>query len=191
MPKKQSIKNQIRSVKRFLSKAETSGDTERIVHLKHKLHGLNSEHQRRQVVEKEKKYARKYHKVKFFERKKVLRRRKQVQAKINAAVVGNATKDVGALKKKLSELDDQLDYIQYFPKQQKYISLFAKDDKNSSTTAQKREKLMKLAKSRKKLEEAKIVKKKETAGKMDYDDDETNDATPTSAPGVPEDEFFL
>ncbi|OZJ03653.1 hypothetical protein BZG36_03930 [Bifiguratus adelaidae] len=68
----------------------------------------------KQVDELERKMATKYHKVKFFERKKVERKLKQLRL------------DKGAEdnEQKIHDLEVDLNYIRYYPKTEKYISLF-------------------------------------------------------------------
>lgn len=69
--------------------------------------------------QRERKLAKKYHKVRFFERVKVERKLKRVASRIK-----DCSSPGTKLLEELHTLQDDLAYIKYFPKGEKYISLF-------------------------------------------------------------------
>eukprot|EP00633_Aureoumbra_lagunensis_P002030 CAMPEP_0197290128 /NCGR_PEP_ID=MMETSP0890-20130614/7380_1 /TAXON_ID=44058 ORGANISM="Aureoumbra lagunensis, Strain CCMP1510" /NCGR_SAMPLE_ID=MMETSP0890 /ASSEMBLY_ACC=CAM_ASM_000533 /LENGTH=171 /DNA_ID=CAMNT_0042761967 /DNA_START=203 /DNA_END=718 /DNA_ORIENTATION=- len=91
----------------------------------------------RRRAEKAKARARKYHKVKFFERRKIERRLCQVRREL-------ASEPTNELRKIEAALLEDLDYIKYFPKDRKYISLFF-DDPNDKKSIRRRGKYRALA----------------------------------------------
>lgn len=110
-----SVKNQIRSVKRFLAKTNFKGPAaaKHEAKLKRLEALLVSNVEKKKTQEREQKFAKKYHKVKFFERVKVERKLKRMN---------KSTEVIDEEKKR--KLGEDLVYIKHFPKGEKYISIF-------------------------------------------------------------------
>ena len=249
MPKKQSIKNQIRNINRFLRKKGADLDEATKQDQQRKIEALERQIAGKVVKKKEQKLATKYHMVKFFEKKKVLRKIKKAQKAIQAADTTSSSStsstssstraaasaaaaaaaaaaakahykqlksnsapqaDIDAAKKNYKSLksaaaaaattttpttttpttttptgetsleqdlqtaQDQLIYIDYFPKDHKYVSLFVKDDLNDADNqkaARLKATLLERAKKRKAEEEQKAATKVSTKNERDYDDE--------------------
>lgn len=129
-----SIGKRIRDVERLLRKYEGNDDMKE--KLSSDLQTLMSEQQQSHVRLKQKEYAIKYHKAKFFERKKVLRTVNSVENEMKRIreLLKNGhfeTIEKLGILDKLSYYEDlqnrlirDLAYILYYPKEMKYISLF-------------------------------------------------------------------
>jgi len=85
-------------------------------------------------VRKERTMATRYHKVKFFERQKVMRRIQQVKKQSDSC---SDKAEKAALKKTLLDLRVDLNYIQHYPKAKKYISLFPPEARAEATSETK------------------------------------------------------
>jgi hypothetical protein len=95
-----------------------------IVQLEAKLVSLND-------IAKKKTLDDRYKHVKFFEKRKILRKMEQVKKILGRTFLkdGDDDRDVKQLYEQFKSLQDDLDYIQYFPSGLKYVSLFqSKDD---------------------------------------------------------------
>eukprot|EP00232_Nephroselmis_pyriformis_P005316 CAMPEP_0182903244 /NCGR_PEP_ID=MMETSP0034_2-20130328/31116_1 /TAXON_ID=156128 /ORGANISM="Nephroselmis pyriformis, Strain CCMP717" /LENGTH=220 /DNA_ID=CAMNT_0025038073 /DNA_START=24 /DNA_END=683 /DNA_ORIENTATION=+ len=108
-----SFKNQLRSVTRLLNKEGIhpkvkEAQEKRLEELKKEMEDLDRR-------EREKKFAKKYHKVKFFERVKVERRIGKIKKE------GEMTGDMRA---ELKVLQEDLEYVKHYPNDQKYVALF-------------------------------------------------------------------
>ncbi len=119
-----SMKKRIRDLKRFLDyHGELPEEVKKekrkeIVELRKKLKNkLNAE-----------KRQGKYKSVKFFERKKLLRKEKQIKA----LLIDN--QDEERLKEKLAQVQDNLFYVDNFPSTMKYISLFPPQETEEIST---------------------------------------------------------
>ncbi|CAN7043149.1 unnamed protein product, partial [Brassica rapa subsp. trilocularis] len=114
-PKIVSLKNQMRSVERFLRK-----DLPREVKetLKHKLEYLKKQQDDHTRLAVERKVFLRNRKIRFFERRKIersIRRLEKLQRTSSAPV------DVA---EQLCKLKEDLEYVRFFPKNEKYVSLF-------------------------------------------------------------------
>ena len=181
MPKHQSLKNQIRNVRRFLAKRGDSMAPEVKREQEKKLEML----QRKQLAsaqnEKERKLAKRYHHVKFFEKKKVLKKIKQLEKRAKAAAASNdggssarAGPSADAIQRDLQRHRDNLIYVEFFPKDAKYVSLFAKKDGDTVDNTDKIAKLLVRAKERKNREEQAAALRIENMDRRDYDDDDAD-----------------
>ncbi|KZV73638.1 hypothetical protein PENSPDRAFT_648610 [Peniophora sp. CONT] len=114
------LKASLRQTKRLLAKdtlaADVRVDTER------RLHALEAELAAAEQANKERAMATKYHRIKFFDRKKLLRRVKQVQRQLGADELSD--KERKKLERTLSHLRVDLNYVTHYPKAERYISLF-------------------------------------------------------------------
>ncbi|KAL9813047.1 putative rRNA-processing protein Efg1 [Arabidopsis thaliana] len=109
-PKTVSIKNQMRSVERFLRKRVSSRKVGR-------LKKQQDAHARLAV---ERKIFFRNRKIKFFERRKIERsiRRLEKLQRTSSAHVGDVD-----IAEQLSKLKEDLEYVRFFPKNEKYVSL--------------------------------------------------------------------
>eukprot|EP00639_Heterosigma_akashiwo_P011717 CAMPEP_0206363460 /NCGR_PEP_ID=MMETSP0294-20121207/1607_1 /ASSEMBLY_ACC=CAM_ASM_000327 /TAXON_ID=39354 /ORGANISM="Heterosigma akashiwo, Strain CCMP2393" /LENGTH=294 /DNA_ID=CAMNT_0053808813 /DNA_START=47 /DNA_END=929 /DNA_ORIENTATION=+ len=130
--KKQSRKNQIRNLSRLLRK---EGLPEEQKHeLQQKIKMLESEISDHKTKERVDKMQDKYKKIKFFERKKVTRKISQTKKKIEKNGDPNKNKE---LQLRLKKLEDDLQYIDFYPPTQKYIGLFANENDDEKTMKRK------------------------------------------------------
>jgi hypothetical protein len=90
---------------------------------------LNKEIDGKNKEELERKRAVRYHKVKFFERRKVERKIDTVTKKLSQEKKDEVK--AKELREELAHLEDDLIYVMYFPKAKKYISLFAQADEKT------------------------------------------------------------
>ena len=182
MPKKQSIKNQIRNIKRYLAKKGDSIEPAIKKAQEKKLLALEAATGDKIKNQKEQKLAKKYHRVKFFEKKKVLRKIKKAERAIR-----EKAGDASTNQKALTTARDQLTYIEYYPKDKKYVSLFVFDQKEDpKKSANIRSRLLDSAKERKLREETEASTKANTTNQRDYDDDKTGGVAAED-----KDDFFM
>jgi len=180
--KKGSFKQQIRGVERYLKRTDISEES-RFFQTK-KLEELKKALNSREQVDKEKKRAKQYHGIKFFEKKKVMRKLKQLRKRREK---GDAA-DNSVLLEELEAAEDNLAYIIYFPKGKKYVSLFPSKDADNKDMLAKRAKLLVEAKKNKQTDE----KKKAAGQKGDYSDDDDMDKDHSKDVLLDEkDDFFL
>lgn len=119
------IKKRIRDLERLLArKRDTLPDTI-LIEKERSLDALRHELDQAHLKQKVKKNATKYHMVRFFERKKALRRYKQALKK-------NDEDDL--LQRKID-----LCYVVNFPKGEKYVALYPSNEGDSSKTNERRE----------------------------------------------------
>ncbi|KAG2037888.1 hypothetical protein BDR03DRAFT_955783 [Suillus americanus] len=118
LPGVQKIKSSLRQTRRFLAKENLAANVR--VETERRLKALEADLARAEVARKERTYAMKYHKVKFFERQKVVRRIKQVKRDLTST----QGKEREKLDGELEGLRVDLNYILHYPRTKKYISLF-------------------------------------------------------------------
>ncbi|KAF5387230.1 hypothetical protein D9757_006811 [Collybiopsis confluens] len=137
LPGVQKIKSSIRQTKRLLAKASgrPSGSIYRQLYAGFSIGKISGGYP--ETSRKERLLSTRYHKIKFFERQKVVRRINQTKKKIQEEQASSST---STLEKDLFEYRVQLNYILHYPKTKKYISLFppelrqnSNDDSPSST----------------------------------------------------------
>ncbi|KAF9012602.1 hypothetical protein BDQ17DRAFT_1232590 [Cyathus striatus] len=127
VPGVQKIKSALRQTRRLLAKDNLAADVR--VESERRLKALEADMARAELARKERAYATKYHKVKFFDRKKVLRKLKQAKK--------NAVSEAGSSNKiqdEIYELRMDLNYIIHYPKTKKYISLFPPEKRTDEAT---------------------------------------------------------
>ncbi|KAF8911563.1 hypothetical protein CPB84DRAFT_1671941 [Gymnopilus junonius] len=118
-PGVQKVKAALRQTRRLLAQDNLAADVR--VETERRLKGLEVELQQAETSKKERAFAVRYHKVKFFERQKVTRKLTRAKKALESTV------DASEKKKLSTELHDlrvDLNYIQHYPKTKKYISLF-------------------------------------------------------------------
>lgn len=119
------IKKRIRDLERLLGrKKDTLPDTI-IIEKERALDALRHEMDQAQLKQRIKKNSKKYHMVRFFERKKALRRYKNALKKND----GNEI-----LQRKIDVC-----YVVNFPKDEKYVAIYPNNESDSSRTNQRRE----------------------------------------------------
>lgn len=116
------IKKRIRDLERLLSRKRDSLPDTIIVEKERTLEALKLELENAKLKTKIKENAKKYHMVRFFERKKALRRYKKAKK-----VVEESKGDKKA-KKDLEEKKIDLCYVVNFPKTEKYIALYPSNE---------------------------------------------------------------
>ncbi|KAF8339342.1 hypothetical protein F5887DRAFT_981068 [Amanita rubescens] len=110
LPGVQKIKASLRQTRRLLAKDKLAADVR--VATERRLKALEADLQHAELARKERTLAVRYHKIKFFERQKVVRKINQAKKRLASA---DAT---------LFDLRIDLNYILHYPKMEKYISLF-------------------------------------------------------------------
>ena len=162
LPGVQKIKAALRQTRRLLAKDTLAADVR--VATERRLRALEADLARAEQARLERAMAARYHKIKFFERQKVVRKIAQVKRELAAPVTGEekgkkADKERRRLEGRLEELRVDLNYILHYPKTKKYISLFppeirqggkerdreqvAREEKEKSETDRQREEVRK------------------------------------------------
>ncbi|KAJ7645936.1 hypothetical protein DFH06DRAFT_1210751 [Mycena polygramma] len=114
-PGVQKLKSSLRQTRRLLAKDNLAADVR--VETERRLKALEADLEVAELGKKERANAVRYHKVKFFERQKVVRKLTQTKRQLDAS-------DTPQLRSALQELRVDLNYILHYPKTKKYISLF-------------------------------------------------------------------
>ncbi|KAI5066967.1 hypothetical protein GOP47_0017495 [Adiantum capillus-veneris] len=174
--KKPSIKNQIRAVERLLKK-NLPAEVQDVQ--KKRLEDLKNQGEEHQRAELERKMALRYHKVKFFERRKIERRIKQLEKLLEGtnATEADAMKEHPDLNTQLAQLKEDLEYVRFFPRTEKYVSLF--EGNEDEEVLAKRSRLREQIKANLAAAEAAGVEPDDT-----YDDEDP-------AMAISDDDFFL
>ncbi|KAJ7133725.1 hypothetical protein C8R43DRAFT_1022880 [Mycena crocata] len=123
-PGVQKLKSSLRQTRRLLAKDNLAADVR--VETERRLKALEADLEVAELGKKERTLAVRYHKVKFFERQKVVRKLNQTKKKIAAS-------DTPELQSALHELRVDLNYILHYPKTKKYISLFPPELRKGAT----------------------------------------------------------
>ncbi|KAK0495025.1 hypothetical protein EDD18DRAFT_1173623 [Armillaria luteobubalina] len=126
-PGVQKVKSSLRQTRRLLAKDSLAADVR--VTTERRLKALEAELAEAEQIRKERALGMRYHRVKFFERQKVLRKVKQ--AKKQLSIIPQNEKK--ALKSSLFDARVDLNYILHYPKTKKYISLFPPEIQQSET----------------------------------------------------------
>lgn len=111
-----SLKNKIRGVERLLRKASSDHKLKRS--LESKLSDLQTSLAKHDKGAKERKYAVRYHKIRFFERIKLERRVKQIEGKADRGHALSAEE-----QQQLKQHKENLQYVMHFPKGERYVSI--------------------------------------------------------------------
>jgi hypothetical protein len=126
-----SIQKKIRDLTRLVKKQEKNGSKPSAEVLL-KIEELTKNHANNLSAAKEKKFADKYHMVKFFERKKIVRRVIALDAKLQTDLTTKETKSVSEERERLIQ---DLTYVLYYPRDMKYIALLPGKNYNGSKPA--------------------------------------------------------
>lgn len=134
-----SVKKRIRDIDRILKRDGISNEMRE--KLTGDLESLKQQNLDNKQKEKERKYSIKYHQVKFFERKKILRKINTLNRDINAISV--AENDESSKLQNLKESRDNfmkdLAYLLYYPRHLKYVSIFNLDVDDVVTNKRRQE----------------------------------------------------
>ncbi|KAJ7935379.1 hypothetical protein B0H13DRAFT_1590760 [Mycena leptocephala] len=120
----QKLKSSLRGARRLLAKDNIAADVR--VETERRLKALEADLETAELGKKERTLAVRYHKVKFFERQKVVRKLNQAKKKLPES-------DTPQLRSTLHELRVDLNYILHYPKTKKYISLFPPELRKGET----------------------------------------------------------
>lgn len=165
-PKAVSLKNQIRSIERMLRRdlpQEVKETQEK------KLEELNKQQEIYNRLALERKIFIRNKKIRFFERRKVERRKRRLEKQLRTGQVQEAD-----YAEQRSKLDEDLEYVKFFPKTEKYVPLFMGGDeaeiveKRSNLRKQIKTNLIAAAASGKDLEET----GSEDDGQLDRSEDD-------------------
>jgi len=143
------IKSALRQTRRLLAR-DLGADVR--IEAERKLKALETDLATAEGAKKERALATRYHKVKFFDRQKLMRRIKQTKRRLEDEEVSSKVRR--ALDAELFDLRVDLNYVVNYPKLERYISLFPPDVRStdgaaapvhpgasSSATDEKRQKL--------------------------------------------------
>ena len=184
-------KQRVRGLERLLARGTLPPDVRAAK--ERELASLKGDVQKQNRVSREKHFSKKYHGVKFIERRKVERRIGNLQRRISELET-DAPRDAAgkaALQDELREAEHDLLYIRHFPRSKKYLSLFPTTDGENEYVAKRRRRIRAI-----------IVRRVEAGlpvGHMDEDDgdDEQLAAAAAAADGaaasdddVDADDFF-
>lgn len=128
-------KKEIKKIQNLLQKDDLPADVR--VEKERALKALKVDLKHSQFNLKVKERAKKYHMVRFFERKKAIRKLKQATKAHNEAVEEGSKKEIKKARKVLKHTQIDVAYVFMFPKSEKYVSLYpaeldeeAKKDEN-------------------------------------------------------------
>lgn len=116
-------KKRIRDITRLLRRDNL--DTETRNKLNAEIEELQKIHDNNVRCVKERQHSLKYHRIKFFDRKKALRQYSKILKSCNGSITPDVTE-------KLCSIKEDLAYILYFPKTMKYASLFVSGEGEDS-----------------------------------------------------------
>ena len=124
------IKKKIRDIERLLRK-DTLGADIRLEN-ERALKALRVELEEAQSRLKERKTAKKYHMVRFFEKKKALRKLKQATKEVKRLEEEGDKKAIKKARRVLKHAQIDTAYVLLFPKSQKYLSLYPNDHETNN-----------------------------------------------------------
>lgn len=124
------VKKKIRDIQRLLRKdnlpADVRHENERA------LKALQVDLDNTQARLRAAKNAKKYHMVRFFERKKALRKLKQARKALAEAEEAGVKKDIKKARKVVRHCEVDVAYVILYPKEKKYIALYPNSDVDMS-----------------------------------------------------------
>lgn len=143
------IRKKMRDIERLLKKdtlpAHVRNENERA------LKALGVELKNTQLNLKAKKTAKKYHMVRFFEKKKAIRKLKQARKSLEEVSKTEVRKEIKKARKVVRHSEIDIAYVMLFPKTEKYISLYPnpKEDDEKLSQNPKAKKGMQMTEERK------------------------------------------
>ena len=174
-----NVKKQIRDINRLLTRPTLPADIR--VAKERQLKALQLALQEQSSAQVERKMAQQYRMVKFFERKKAMRRVKQAQVAMEKA---KDEKEYAAALSRLREARMDLNYIVYYPKDQKYMALYPTSETSDPQTLAGKMTIRKKI-NEKILAEAKVENIEEAP--MPFEDDERDFISDRASSNVPQD----
>lgn len=134
------LKKRIRDIERLLKKDNLKADIR--IGNERALKGLKIELETTQMNLKAKTLAKKYHMVRFFEKKKAVRKYKQAKKLLEEVAKTEVKKDIKKARKLVKHCEVDVVYVILFPKTEKYISLYpnAKEEDAKTTNNSKAKK---------------------------------------------------
>ncbi|KAJ2847414.1 18S rRNA maturation protein [Coemansia brasiliensis] len=129
-----ACKKQVRNVSRLLKRDNLDSATR--VDLERRLKALNILQSQMSNAQTDKANASRYHGIKFFERKKIIRKLSQLEKKMETA------ENKQELESKQHELLVNLNYTTYYPNEFKYISLYPADPSKTTEETKERQKVI-------------------------------------------------
>jgi len=171
-PTSASFKKQARSIERLLKRQLPDNVRQQ---KEAQLAEIQKKEQKQRRTDREKHFSKKYHKVKFFERRKIERQIALLKRQLTEP--GGASQ--AALEAKLEQATGDLLYVQHFPRHKKYLSLFPKDNAEDPYVIKRRARIR-----------ATIIRRAK-AGQLDESDEEgSGDEDGVVETGVLDDAFF-
>lgn len=122
------LKKKIRDIQRLLKKDNLAADVR--LENERALKGLNVELQNTQLNLRAKDISKKYHMVRFFEKKKAIRKLKQSRKQLEEVAKTEVKKDIKKARRLVKHGEIDLAYVVMFPKTEKYISLYPNPKEN-------------------------------------------------------------
>lgn len=126
------IKKKIRDIERLLKK-NSKLPADKKIEYERALKALKVELQNSQVQNKAKVISKKYHMVRFFEKKKAVRKLKNLRKEFEEISKTEVRKDIKKARKQLKHGEIDLAYVILFPKTEKYISLYPSPNDEDQT----------------------------------------------------------
>ncbi|XP_032225208.2 rRNA-processing protein efg1 isoform X2 [Nematostella vectensis] len=197
--RKKSLRDQLRSVQRLLRQENLPANMrvaqERILNM------LEKELRDKAKEDRDKKIAKKYKMVKFFELRKVQRKYNNCKKNLDTCTEDHERK---SLEEELKQIQQQWNYVTYFPTEMKYISLFPPTPCNSEEAIKKKDKIFKMINEKVESGEFreaydmmaspgkdKVQGKKKSPGKLLNLNMSGDDNDQETAKQVLEDDFFI
>lgn len=123
------LKKKIRDIERFIAKKRDSLPADVLLENERALETLKVELKNAENVQRVKKLSKKYHMIRFFEKKKAMRRYKKTKKEYDELVSSDAEKkEIKKLRKKLTHAETDLLYVVNFPRDVKYVALFPNEN---------------------------------------------------------------
>lgn len=126
------MRKKIRDIERMLNRSQIPANIR--VDNERALKALHIELENAQLNLKTKTNSRKYHMVRFFERKKAIRRLRQAMAKLQEAQASDSLVTAKEAQEKVKQCQTDLAYVLVFPKSEKYISLYPVESNNTDVS---------------------------------------------------------
>ncbi|KAG8733245.1 18S rRNA maturation protein [Ceratobasidium sp. 423] len=131
----QKIKSAIRQTRRLLAKDDLAADVR--IESERRLKSLETDLAKAEIRKKERTMAVRYHKIKFFDKRKVTRKIGQVKRALEAPELDK--KERKKLQKELLSHRVDLNYILNYPKLEKYVALYPSSESSDDQTDKLRE----------------------------------------------------
>ncbi|ANB14986.1 Efg1p [Sugiyamaella lignohabitans] len=122
------IKKKMRDLERLLRKPDL--DANKKVETERALSALKGDLETAEANNKQKTLAKKYHMVRFFERKKAIRRLNQAAKKLHEVQTQTdaSPEDIRAAQKNFNKREAEYYYVVTFPMNKKYVALFISEE---------------------------------------------------------------